>query len=190
MCKQVLCPAFRNVDLLIYPLPVWREMHRRRIRKWLRLILRCLECGEEIFKAVLHADVVGFHAFDHARHFLNGLNHESLLGRKTGLVTMLRDYPVCAGKRKLYWFKNSMRQEKKREIWSTYCFIDYEEINGSSLYWKEAVIVEGWWCLGKSLIEGLNLRQKETITPWRRDLFRLLYCYNGIWHQNVYDLPP
>jgi len=51
---------------------------------------------------MLHADVVGFHAFDHARHFLKaakrifGLNYESLiggligvqLGRKTVLVTM------------------------------------------------------------------------------------------------------
>ena len=65
-------------------------------------IFRELECGEEILKGVLHADVVGFHAFDHARHFLNatkrilGLNHESLIGgligikigRKTVLVTM------------------------------------------------------------------------------------------------------
>ncbi len=65
-------------------------------------IFRELECGEDILKGMLHADVVGFHAFDHARHFLNatkrilGLNHESLvggligikIGRKTVLVSM------------------------------------------------------------------------------------------------------
>lgn len=65
-------------------------------------IFRELECGESILEGVLHADVVGFHAFDHARHFLNatkrilGLNYESLVGgligvqyrRKTVLVTM------------------------------------------------------------------------------------------------------
>eukprot|EP00560_Eucampia_antarctica_P002699 CAMPEP_0197834170 /NCGR_PEP_ID=MMETSP1437-20131217/21407_1 /TAXON_ID=49252 ORGANISM="Eucampia antarctica, Strain CCMP1452" /NCGR_SAMPLE_ID=MMETSP1437 /ASSEMBLY_ACC=CAM_ASM_001096 /LENGTH=1278 /DNA_ID=CAMNT_0043438661 /DNA_START=251 /DNA_END=4087 /DNA_ORIENTATION=- len=65
-------------------------------------IFRELECGESILEGMLHADVVGFHAFDHARHFLNaakrilGLNYESLVGgligvqyrRKTVLVTM------------------------------------------------------------------------------------------------------
>jgi trehalose 6-phosphate synthase/phosphatase len=40
---------------------------------------------------MLHADVVGFHAFDHARHFLNaakrilGLNYESLVGGLIGV---------------------------------------------------------------------------------------------------------
>ena len=34
-------------------------------------IFRELECGESILEGVLHADVVGFHAFDHACHFLN-----------------------------------------------------------------------------------------------------------------------
>jgi len=65
-------------------------------------IFRELECGEEILGGILHADVVGFHAFDHARHFLNaakrilGLSYESLVGgligvsfnTKTVLVTM------------------------------------------------------------------------------------------------------
>jgi hypothetical protein len=65
-------------------------------------IFRELECGEEILQGMLHADVVGFHAFDHARHFLNaakrilGLNYESLVGgligvnfaNKTVLVSM------------------------------------------------------------------------------------------------------
>jgi len=54
-------------------------------------IFRELECGEQILEGMLHADVVGFHAFDHARHFLNagkrilGLNYESLVG---GLIGM------------------------------------------------------------------------------------------------------
>ena len=65
-------------------------------------VFRELECGEAILEGMLHADVVGFHAFDHARHFLNaakrilGLNYESLVGgligvqckQKTVLVTM------------------------------------------------------------------------------------------------------
>ena len=65
-------------------------------------IFREIECGEAILEGMLHADVVGFHAFDHARHFLTaskrilGLSYESLVGgligvqygRKTVLVTM------------------------------------------------------------------------------------------------------
>lgn len=65
-------------------------------------VFRELECGEAILEGMLHADLVGFHAFDHARHFLKaakrifGLNYESLiggligvqLGRRTVLVTM------------------------------------------------------------------------------------------------------
>ena len=54
-------------------------------------IFRELECGEAILQGMLHADVVGFHAFDHARHFLNaakrilGLNYESLVGGLIGV---------------------------------------------------------------------------------------------------------
>ncbi|CAJ1970213.1 unnamed protein product [Cylindrotheca closterium] len=54
-------------------------------------IFRELECGEEILRGMLHADVVGFHAFDHARHFLNaskrilGLNNESIEGGLIGV---------------------------------------------------------------------------------------------------------
>ena len=39
----------------------------------------------------------------HARHFLTGLNHESLLGKKTGLGDYcFGHYPVCSGKRRLH----------------------------------------------------------------------------------------
>jgi trehalose 6-phosphate synthase/phosphatase len=52
---------------------------------------RELERGENILEGMLHADVVGFHAFDHARHFLNaakrifGLSRESLKGGLIGV---------------------------------------------------------------------------------------------------------
>jgi len=54
-------------------------------------VFRELERGEQILEGMLHADVVGFHAFDHARHFLNaskrilGLSHESLTGGLIGV---------------------------------------------------------------------------------------------------------
>ena len=54
-------------------------------------IFREIECGESILTGMLHADVVGFHAFDHARHFLNaakrilGCSYESLVGGLIGV---------------------------------------------------------------------------------------------------------
>lgn len=59
-------------------------------------IFRELECGESILEGMLHADVLGFHAFDHARHFLNaakrilGLNYESLAGGLIGVAYQSR----------------------------------------------------------------------------------------------------
>jgi len=52
-------------------------------------IFRTMFCGVELLQGCLSADVVGFHSFDHARHFLNaskrlmGLNYHS---RKGGLI--------------------------------------------------------------------------------------------------------
>jgi trehalose 6-phosphate synthase/phosphatase len=54
-------------------------------------IFRELECGGALLEGILHADVVGFHAFDHARHFLNaskrifGLKYETLEGGLIGV---------------------------------------------------------------------------------------------------------
>ena len=54
-------------------------------------VFRELEHGEALLEGMLHADVVGFHAFDHARHFLNaakrilGLKYESLVGGLIGV---------------------------------------------------------------------------------------------------------
>lgn len=54
-------------------------------------MFRELEHGERLLEGVLGADVIGFHAFDHARHFLNaakrilGLSHESLVGGLIGV---------------------------------------------------------------------------------------------------------
>jgi trehalose 6-phosphate synthase/phosphatase len=52
---------------------------------------RGLECDEAILQGILHANVIGFHAFDHARHFLNaakrilGLDYESMVGGLIGV---------------------------------------------------------------------------------------------------------
>jgi trehalose 6-phosphate synthase/phosphatase len=54
-------------------------------------VFRELEHGEALLEGMLHADLIGFHAFDHARHFLNaakrilGLTYESLVGGLIGV---------------------------------------------------------------------------------------------------------
>ena len=54
-------------------------------------MFRELEHGESILEGILHADSIGFHAYDHARHFLNaskrilGLVSESLVGGLIGV---------------------------------------------------------------------------------------------------------
>ena len=54
-------------------------------------VFRELEHGEALLEGMLHADVIGFHAFDHARHFLNaakrilGLTYETLVGGLIGV---------------------------------------------------------------------------------------------------------
>ena len=54
-------------------------------------IFRELECGEDLLEGILHANVVGFHTFDHTRHFLNaskrilGLTYETLVGGLIGV---------------------------------------------------------------------------------------------------------
>ena len=55
------------------------------------LIFKEMECGEAVLEGMLHADVVGFHGFSDARHFLSsckrilGVPHESLEGGLIGI---------------------------------------------------------------------------------------------------------
>uniref|UniRef100_A0A7S3NPG5 CBM20 domain-containing protein n=1 Tax=Aureoumbra lagunensis TaxID=44058 RepID=A0A7S3NPG5_9STRA len=54
-------------------------------------IFRSLTHGSELLNGIVGAHVVGFHAFDHARHFLNackrlmGLSHQTVPGGLTGI---------------------------------------------------------------------------------------------------------
>eukprot|EP00752_Nemacystus_decipiens_P011628 g10323.t1 len=54
-------------------------------------IFRALAHGEDLLQGMLSADIVGFHAFDHARHFLNagkrllGLSYQSIKGGLIGV---------------------------------------------------------------------------------------------------------
>eukprot|EP00904_Undaria_pinnatifida_P011972 jgi/Undpi1/7905/HiC_scaffold_24.g10377.m1 len=54
-------------------------------------IFRALAHGDDLLQGMLSADIVGFHAFDHARHFLNagkrllGLSYQSIKGGLIGV---------------------------------------------------------------------------------------------------------
>ncbi|KAL7552438.1 hypothetical protein ACHAWF_015709, partial [Thalassiosira exigua] len=55
------------------------------------MIFKEMECGPDVLEGILHADVVGFHGFTDARHFLScakrilGLSHESFEGGLIGV---------------------------------------------------------------------------------------------------------
>mmetsp|Transcript_18679 Transcript_18679/g.58732 ORF Transcript_18679/g.58732 Transcript_18679/m.58732 type:complete len:1008 (-) Transcript_18679:735-3758(-) len=63
-------------------------------------IFRSLTRGPELLEGMVGADVLGFHAFDHARHFLNackrlmGLSHQSVRGGLTGVEYLGRTVTV------------------------------------------------------------------------------------------------
>lgn len=63
-------------------------------------IFRALYCGEDLLKGMLSADVIGFHAFDHARHFLNackrilGLSYFNKSGGLIGIELETRTVTV------------------------------------------------------------------------------------------------
>ncbi len=63
-------------------------------------IFRALYCGDELLQGMLCADVIGFHAFDHARHFLNackrilGLSYFNKSGGLIGIELETRTVTV------------------------------------------------------------------------------------------------
>jgi len=64
------------------------------------MIFKEMECGPAILEGILHADVVGFHGFTEARHFLSsakrilGVSHESLEGGLIGVKYQKRTIVV------------------------------------------------------------------------------------------------
>eukprot|EP00581_Thalassiosira_minuscula_P011072 CAMPEP_0183718280 /NCGR_PEP_ID=MMETSP0737-20130205/11582_1 /TAXON_ID=385413 /ORGANISM="Thalassiosira miniscula, Strain CCMP1093" /LENGTH=1219 /DNA_ID=CAMNT_0025947815 /DNA_START=1 /DNA_END=3660 /DNA_ORIENTATION=- len=64
------------------------------------MIFKEMECGPDILEGILHSDVVGFHGFTEARHFLScakrilGLSHDSLEGGLIGVKYQKRTVVV------------------------------------------------------------------------------------------------
>ena len=64
------------------------------------MLFKEMECGPDILEGILHADVVGFHGFTDARHFLScakrilGLSQESFVGGLIGVKYQKRTVAV------------------------------------------------------------------------------------------------
>mmetsp|Transcript_11069 Transcript_11069/g.17059 ORF Transcript_11069/g.17059 Transcript_11069/m.17059 type:complete len:1126 (+) Transcript_11069:150-3527(+) len=78
-------------EINLYGKPVTRQVFFLHIPFPTSQIFRELDCGSWLLEGILHAHVVGFHAFDHARHFLNaakrifGLKYETMAGGLIGV---------------------------------------------------------------------------------------------------------
>lgn len=76
--QMIQRPLTKTIFFLHIPFPV-------------SMIFKEMECGAAVLEGMLHADVVGFHGFTDARHFLSsakrilGLSHESLAGGLIGV---------------------------------------------------------------------------------------------------------
>mmetsp|Transcript_21284 Transcript_21284/g.30122 ORF Transcript_21284/g.30122 Transcript_21284/m.30122 type:complete len:1342 (-) Transcript_21284:135-4160(-) len=87
-----LLPKLVHDDEIKFGKPVSKKIFFLHIPFPTSQMFREIEFGEVILEGMLHADVVGFHSFDHARHFLNaakrilGLNYESLVGGLIGVL--------------------------------------------------------------------------------------------------------
>ncbi|KAH8084405.1 hypothetical protein JL720_7897 [Aureococcus anophagefferens] len=89
-CKKVLWPSFHNVTDAF-------TKRKARIVFFLHIpfptsqLFCSIAHGSRLLTGLVGADVVGFHAFDHARHFLNackrlmGMPHKSVQGGVTGV---------------------------------------------------------------------------------------------------------
>lgn len=86
-----------DFQLLVAPMYITRRNRRANIGVFLHVpfpsseIFRCLPCREEILRGVLCADLIGFHFFEYARHFL--VTCKRLLGleysfRRGGLLAI------------------------------------------------------------------------------------------------------
>ncbi|KAL8272770.1 hypothetical protein Esti_003320 [Eimeria stiedai] len=86
-----------DFQLLVAPMYVTRKNRRANVGLFLHIpfpsseIFRCLPCREEILRGMLCADLIGFHFFEYARHFL--VTCKRLLGleysfRRGGLLAI------------------------------------------------------------------------------------------------------
>lgn len=80
-----------DAEVAKYGVPVTKKVFFLHIPFCSSVMFKELEAGDPILRGMLHADVVGFHTFDYARHFLSaakrlvGVNYESLVGGLIGL---------------------------------------------------------------------------------------------------------
>ncbi|KAL2559727.1 hypothetical protein Fot_04466 [Forsythia ovata] len=178
-------------DYHLTVLPTFLRKHYNRVKLGFFLhspfpsseIYRTLPVRDEILKGLLNCDLIGFHTFDYARHFLSccsrrlGLDYESKRGH-IGLDyfgrTLLQQRQELQGKLLLVQIVNPARssgkdvQEAKKEMYSTarrinevYDCPDYRPgilIDRSvDRYEKTAYYTVAECCIENALRDGMNL---------------------------------
>jgi trehalose 6-phosphate synthase/phosphatase len=164
-------------------------------------VFREIVHGEEILEGMLHADVVGFHAFDHARHFLTaskrilGLSHESLMGGLIGvryrgtkvLVTISNvsiETDVVLSSMNLPSFTDSVKESKmKFEGKKVICGVDIAQgLSGVSLkllaYERLLTDYPNWF--GKVVLVQRNLIPSARISDEVDTLKHVRYLVNRL----------
>ena len=134
-------------------------------------VFRELQHGEALLDGMLQADVVGFHAFDHARHFLNaskrilGLTYESLVG---GLIGVRH-----RGTRVLVTVSNvSIEADAIGALTALPSVLDGAE----ALRKKHA---------GRSIISGIAVAQRLSGVSYKLLAFERLLSDYPVWHSKV-----
>ncbi|EJK77054.1 hypothetical protein THAOC_01139, partial [Thalassiosira oceanica] len=134
-------------------------------------VFRELQHGEDLLDGMLQADVVGFHAFDHARHFLNaskrilGLTYESLVG---GLIGVRH-----RGTRVLVSVSNvSVEADAIGALTTLPSVLDGAE----ALRKKHA---------GRSIISGIAVAQRLSGVSYKLLAFERLLIDYPVWHSRV-----
>mmetsp|Transcript_10939 Transcript_10939/g.23726 ORF Transcript_10939/g.23726 Transcript_10939/m.23726 type:complete len:1323 (+) Transcript_10939:93-4061(+) len=134
-------------------------------------VFRELQHGEDLLDGMLQADVVGFHAFDHARHFLNaskrilGLTYESLVG---GLIGVRH-----RGTRVLVSVSNvSVEADAIGALTTLPSVLDGAE----ALRKKHA---------GRSIISGIAVAQRLSGVSYKLLAFERLLIDYPVWHSKV-----
>ena len=134
-------------------------------------VFRELEHGEALLEGILHADVVGFHAFDHARHFLNaakrilGLTYESLVG---GLIGVRH-----RGTKVLVTVSNVSVEADNIEALLEYPKVKEE---AEALQKKHE---------GRSIISGIDVAQRLSGVSYKLLAFERLLTDYPVWQSNV-----
>ena len=90
-------------------------------------IYRTLPVREEVLRAVLKADLIGFHTYDYARHFVSACTR--ILGLEVGALSS----PVCL-RNCLLWRRSQLTQHAASAVMHAAVILAHAHVN----FWHSA----------------------------------------------------